>query len=78
MICLFSTVFGTEDGEDKGWYVKGIYTLNPQWRLVLKYSDVDLWSLGTDSLLTDNYKTMNGSINYFITNSSIIIRKSVM
>ena len=64
---------GTEDGEDKGWYVKGIYTFNPQWRLVLKYSDVDLWSPGTDSLLTDNFKTMYGSINYFITNSSIII-----
>jgi hypothetical protein len=64
---------GTEDGEDKGWYVKGIYTFNPQWRLVLKYSDVDLWSTGTDSLFTDNYKTMYGSINYFITNSSIII-----
>lgn len=64
---------GTADGEDKGWYVKGIYTFNPQWRLVLKYSDVDLWSPGTDSLLTDNYKTMYGSINYFITNSSIII-----
>jgi len=64
---------GTEDGEDKGWYLKGIYTFNPQWRLVLKYSDVDLWSTGTDSLFTDNYKTMYGSINYFITNSSIII-----
>jgi regulator of replication initiation timing len=64
---------GTEDGEDKGWYVKGIYTFNPQWRLVLKYSDVDLWSPGTDMLLTDNYRTMYGSINFFITESSIII-----
>lgn len=64
---------GTEDGEDKGWYIKGIYTFNPKWRMVLKYSDVDLWFSSTDSLLTDNYKTIYGSINYFITDSSIII-----
>jgi hypothetical protein len=64
---------GTEDGKDKGWYVKGIYTFNPQWRVVLKYSDVDLWFPSTDKLLTDNYKTIYGSVNYFLTESSIII-----
>ena len=64
---------GTEDGEDKGWYLKGIYTFDPKWRVMLKYSDVDLWSTSTNSLLTDNYKTIYGSINYFLTESSIII-----
>ena len=64
---------GTDDSEDKGWYVKGIYTFNPQWRVVLKYSDVDLWSPGEDRILTDSYKTYYGSINWFITDSSIII-----
>lgn len=64
---------GTEDGEDKGWYLKGIYTFDPKWRVVLKYSDVDLWFPSTSSLLTDSYKTIYGSVNYFITESSIII-----
>ena len=64
---------GSEDGEDKGWYIKALYTINPQWRILLKYSDVDLWSSGTDDLLTDQYQTIAASINYFITDSSIII-----
>ena len=64
---------GTEDGEDKGWYVKAKYTLNPQWRFLLKYSDVDLWATGTDNLLTDNYKTWSAAANYWIAESSTII-----
>ncbi len=64
---------GTKDGEDKGWYVKGIYTLNPQWRFLLKYSDVDLWAPGTGKLLTDHYQTWSGAVNYWIAESSTII-----
>jgi len=64
---------GTEDSEDKGWYVKGLYTINPRWRIVLKYSDVDLWTPGATSIETDNFKTIYGSVNYFISDSSIII-----
>jgi hypothetical protein len=64
---------GTEDGDDKGWYVKALYTFNPEWRLFLKYSDVDLWFPGTDTLLTDNYKVFSGAINYWIAETSTII-----
>lgn len=64
---------GTEDGEDKGWYIKAKYTLNPQWRFLLKYSDVELWATGTNQLLTDHYQTWSGAIDYWITESSTII-----
>ncbi len=64
---------GTENGEDKGWYIKGLYSFNPQWRILLKYSDVDLWSSGQTSLATDNYKTFSAAANWFITESSIIM-----
>lgn len=64
---------GAQDGEDKGWYIQGKYTLNPQWRFLLKYSDVDLWATGTDELLTDNYKTWSAAVNYWISESSTII-----
>jgi hypothetical protein len=64
---------GRTDDEDKGWYVKGLYTFNPQWRVMLKYSDVDLWQPSTNRMLTDNYKTWSAGINYFITESSIIM-----
>ena len=64
---------GFEDGEDNGWYLKGLYRITPKWRITLKYSDVDLWYSGTQSLLTDNYKTFSTAINFFLTNDSIII-----
>jgi hypothetical protein len=64
---------GTKNGEDEGWYIKGNYRINPKWRVILKYSDVDLWFPGTNDLLTDNYKTFGAAVNFFITESSIIM-----
>lgn len=64
---------GTENGEDKGWYLRGMYTFNPQWRALLKYSDVDLWSSGENRLATDNYKVISGVLNYFLSESSIVM-----
>ena len=64
---------GTKDGEDKGWYVRAKYTYNPQWRFLLKYSDVDLWSPSTGTLLSDTYKTLSAAINFWITENSTII-----
>lgn len=64
---------GTEDGEDKGWYVKLKYSLSDKWRFVLKYSDVDLWSASTDQLLTDNYKALDFTVGWWITDSSTIM-----
>jgi hypothetical protein len=64
---------GTEDGEDKGWYVKVKYSYNEKLRFVLKYSDVDLWYASTDQLLTDNYKALSLAGGWWITDSSTII-----
>jgi len=64
---------GNEDGEDKGWYLQLRYTLNPQWRFVLKYSDVDLWASATAGMDTQNYKVLSAGINYWITESSTIM-----
>ncbi|CAB1056397.1 hypothetical protein D1BOALGB6SA_1133 [Olavius sp. associated proteobacterium Delta 1] len=64
---------GTDDDEDKGWYVRGMYTFNPQLRFLLKYSDVDLWAPVTGDLATDNYKVISGVLNWFITDSSILM-----
>lgn len=64
---------GTDDGEDKGWYVKFKYTFSPKWRLTLKYSDVDLWATSTGGLATDNYKALTGALGFWITDNSTII-----
>jgi hypothetical protein len=64
---------GSKDGEDKGWYIKAKYALNPQWKFLLKYSDVDLWATGTDNLLTDHYQTWCLAVDYNIAESSTII-----
>ena len=64
---------GKENGEDKGWYLRANYTLNPQWRFLIKYSDVDLWAISTDTLLTDNYKTISAAVNFWIAPNSTII-----
>lgn len=64
---------GTEDGEDKGWYVKAKYSLSPKLRFVLKYSDVDLWALSSTQLLTDSYKEVSLSGGWWLTDSSTII-----
>jgi len=67
---------GTKDGEDKGWYIKAKYSLNPQWKFLLKYSDVDLWATGTNQLLTDHYQTWCLAVDYNIAESSPSYRRS--
>jgi len=64
---------GHEDAQDKGFYVRALYTFNPKWRALIKYSNTDLFVPGTDYILTDNYKTTCFAINYWITEGSSII-----
>ncbi len=64
---------GNDDGADEGWYIKGLYRFNSKWRGIIKYSDVDLWQPGADALLTDNYKSLNAGVNFFISSASIIM-----
>ncbi len=64
---------GTADTEKKGYYVKGLYRFNPKWRAYINYSDVNLPYTGGSSLLKDTYKAATLGLNYFFTNSSIIM-----
>jgi len=63
------------DGNNKGWYIRGMYTFNSTWRALVKYSDVDLYypDHPSESMLTDNYKTLCVAVNYWIWSGSTII-----
>ncbi|MBI4774808.1 MAG: hypothetical protein HY788_11620 [Deltaproteobacteria bacterium] len=63
---------GTADAVNEGYYVRAMYTFNPEWRVLAKYSDVDLFFPST-SAVTDNYKTLSMALNYWITSNSTII-----
>jgi hypothetical protein len=60
---------GTADGEDKGYYIKALYSFNQKWRGLIKYSDVELFNAST-TMLTDTYKTVSLGVNYFLVDSS--------
>jgi hypothetical protein len=63
---------GTADGENKGYYIKALYSFGEKWRAIAKYSDVKLYNAST-TMLTDTYKTTSLGVNYFITDSSTIM-----
>jgi hypothetical protein len=63
---------GTADGENKGYYIKGLYSFRQKWRGVVKYSDVELYNAST-TMLADTYKTISLGVNYSITDSSLIM-----
>ncbi len=63
----------TADADDEGWYVRALYTLNEEWRILAKYSDVDLFFPAPTEMLEDNYKTLSLAINYWLTPASTII-----
>lgn len=64
---------GTADGTDQGYYLKARYEFSPKWRLLVKYSDVRLWAIGTDELSTDTYQSLTGALAWWITDSSTIM-----
>jgi hypothetical protein len=66
------TAGGRADGNNEGYFIRVMYTFNPKWRALVKYSDVDLYSVST-TMLTDNYKTTSFAVNYWITDGSTII-----
>lgn len=57
---------GLADGVNEGYYVRGKYTFDPKWAVLVKYSDVDLFVPGTGQMLTDNYKTIGLALNYWL------------
>lgn len=62
-----------EDGTRDGYQTKLLYRFNEKWRGVINYSNVDLYNTGSTSIRTDTYETLTLGVNYFITESSIII-----
>ncbi|MES0350322.1 MAG: hypothetical protein ABUK19_06345 [Desulfobacteria bacterium] len=63
---------GTADADNEGYYLRAMYTFNPKWRTLLKWSDVDL-AFPSTTMLTDEYKTLSFAVNYWITPGSTII-----
>lgn len=61
------------DGNNAGYWVRAMYTFNPKWRALIKYSSVELYKTGTTDMRTDNYDTTSAALNYFLTPSSTII-----
>ncbi len=63
---------GTADADNEGYYLRAMYTFNPKWRALVKWSDVDL-ALPSTTMLTDDYETLSFAVNYWITQESTII-----
>ena len=63
----------TKNGENEGYYLRALYTFNPKWRVLLKWSDVDLYYASTSSMLTDNYKTLSFAVNWWPVSGSTVI-----
>jgi hypothetical protein len=64
---------GAENGENKGYYLRGLYTFNEKWKVLLKWSDVKLFVPSSSSLLTDEYKTLCLAVNWWPFSSTTII-----
>lgn len=61
------------DGKNEGYYIRAMYTFNPKWRALLKYSHAELYKTGIPTMRSDNYDTTSLALNYFITPNSTII-----
>lgn len=69
------TTLGTAnaDGKREGYYIRAMYTFNPTWRALVKYSHAELYKTGLVNMRSDNYDTTALGVNYFLTPSSDII-----
>lgn len=63
---------GSADWDNEGYFLRAMYTINPKWRVLAKFSDVDQPYVST-TMLTDNYKTISFAVNYWFTDASTII-----
>jgi hypothetical protein len=61
------------DGKKEGYYVRAMYTFNPTWRALVKYSHAEVYKTGSVNMKSDNYDTTALDINYFLTPNSDII-----
>ncbi len=63
---------GVADGEQEGYYIKGLWDITNRWRMVTKFSHVELYEV-QEEMLTDTYDSYSFGINYFVTDSSTIM-----
>lgn len=63
---------GVADGEQEGYYIKGLWDITSRWRMVAKFSHVELYEV-QEEMLTDTYDSYSFGINYFVTDSSTIM-----
>ncbi len=61
------------DTESFGYYLKALYRFNPKWQAMVNYSDVRLPYLGETVIRHDDYEAVTFGLNYFFTESSIIM-----
>jgi hypothetical protein len=61
-----------DDGEQEGYYIKGLWDITNRWRMVTKFSHVELYEV-QEEMLTDTYDSYSFGINYFVTDSSTIM-----
>ncbi len=61
------------DGKNEGYYVRAMYTFDPKWRALVKYSHAELYQTGLVNMRSNNYDTTTLAVNYFLTPSSDII-----
>lgn len=59
-----------KDGKKSGYYIKGLYRFNQQWRGLINYSRAVTYATYPNY---DDYKTTTLGVNYFITESSSIM-----
>ena len=69
------TTLGTAnaDGKREGYYIRAMYTFNPTWRALVKYSHAELYKTGLVNMRSDKYDTTALAVNYFLTPNSDII-----
>lgn len=61
------------DGKKEGYYIRAMYTFNPKWRALVKYSHAELYQTGTINMRSNNYDTTSLAVDYFLTPNSTII-----
>lgn len=77
-VVLRSTGTGpTADGLNKGYYIKGIYTLNPKWRAIVQQSYSNLYQAALTStqntMLSDKYLVYTLGLDFDVIPDSTII-----
>ncbi len=62
------------NGAQAGYWLKAMYTFNPKWRALVKYSHADLFKTGISAdMLSDKYDTTTLAVDYSLMPSSTVI-----